>query len=353
MRVLIVGAGPTGLTIAVELARRSIIPAVIDRRADASSLSRAVGITPRSLTLLEPSGVTERLLAKGVKIREARVHVGEKPVARLKFDAVHSPYDYILGLAQDRTEAVLRDALTGYGGAVTFGSELVGLRQEPDRVVAVTADGKEAAYDIIVGADGIGSTVRPAAGIHFPGFDLPQTWSVADVDAENWVNAGAFTLCFKPHGAVVVAVPLEAQRFRLISNTPDALAALPIPMHVTRVRRRGTFTISVRQAETYQSGRVYLAGDAAHCHSPVGGRGMNLGIADGTDLARRLVEGDRRGYESARRGDAAATIALSERARRIVTSDLPFSRPLLSCAFRLVGALPPLRRKFSEAVLLD
>jgi 2-polyprenyl-6-methoxyphenol hydroxylase-like FAD-dependent oxidoreductase len=307
-RVLIVGAGPTGLTAAVELARLGVAADVIDRKDEGSSLSRAVGILPRSLELLASSGVTERLLAEGVRLQEFRLYNGPRHAMFVPTHGAHPQHDFVLALAQDRTEGVLRDVLTASGGSVRYGTELTGLRQDGERVVVETGDGVESEYEIVIGADGTRSTVRKSLGLDFDGHDLPETWSIADVDAMDWPNGNALTLCLLPEGRVVVVAPLEAERFRVVSNTEDALATLPLELDVTNIRRKGQFTISIRQVAEYRIGRVYLAGDAAHCHSPVGGRGMNLGIADAAELASRLVEDRLDGYSQSRHADGAATI---------------------------------------------
>lgn len=353
MRVLIVGAGPTGLTAAVELARRGIHAEVIDRRQDGSTFSRAVGILPRSLTLLAPSGITEKLLAQGVKVQEVRIFMDRKCLLSIPLADGSRTYDFALALAQDRTENAMRDALIALGGTVRYGTELVGLQQDESRVVVETGTGEEFSFDYVIGADGVHSATRQAVKLDFPGHDLPETWSIADVDAEDWPNAGVFTMCLLPAGKVAVVAPLEATRYRVISNTEDALATLPLDLNVIRIRREGKFNISIRQVEDYAKGRVFLAGDAAHCHSPVGGRGMNLGIADAADLAARMAEGTFEGYSAARHADGAQTIALSEQGRRLLTSSNPLNRPLLSAALKLLARVPALQRRLAETFLPD
>ncbi len=245
----------------------------------------------------------------------------------------------------------MRDVLSEFGGVVRYGTELVNLHQDADKVTTETRDGTTAEYDYVVGADGARSTTRQLLNIDFRGHDLPETWSIADVDAEDWPNTDAFTLCRLSGGNVVVVVPLEHKRFRVISNTGDALAALPLKMNVTNIRRAGQFKISIRQVAQYNVGRVFLVGDAAHCHSPVGGRGMNLGIADGAELARRMVDDELDGYGEARHKVGKQVIAGSEAIRKVMTSRNPVTRFLVRTVLRTASVTPVLQRMFAKKIL--
>jgi 2-polyprenyl-6-methoxyphenol hydroxylase-like FAD-dependent oxidoreductase len=351
MKVLVVGAGPAGLTTAVELARRGIVSDVIDLRESGSGLSRAVGIMPASLEILRPSGVSGKLLAEGMKFRQVRIYRHSSLALTLPLHVDGANGEFILGLAQDRTETHLRDVFSELGGTVRYGTELVDLRQDANKVTAEMRDGATLDYDYVVGADGARGTTRGLLNIEFRGHDLPETWSIADVDAEGWPHADAFTVCRLSGGRVVVVAPLEPQRFRVISNTEDALAVLPLKLNVTNIRRAGTFKISIRQAAEYGVGRVFLVGDAAHCHSPVGGRGMNLGIADGAELARRMVEGGLEGYGEARHKVGREIIAGSEAVRKVMTSRNPVTRFLVLMVLQIASLVPTLQRQFAKKIL--
>lgn len=351
MKVLIVGAGPTGLTAGVELARRGIHAEVIDRKSEPSGLSRAAGILPSSLGILAPSGVAKDLLEEGIKIQEARLFIGARQVLSLPLKGGHPDRDYIIALAQDRTERVLRNALIGLGGSVTFDREFIYLDQNDEQIVVGTSDGNESVFDMVIGADGIHSKVRESLGIGYPGFDLPETWSIADVDVQNWSDNLVFTSCLLSEGRVVVIVPLEAKRFRVISNTKDALASLPLQMDITTKRREEQFNISIRQASRYNIGRVFLAGDAAHCHSPAGGRGMNLGISDAAELASRIATNSLNGYGTSRRQAAVKTIEVSEKLRKLLTSKSFLTRLMTTTACYSINLFPFLQRSLAKTIL--
>jgi 2-polyprenyl-6-methoxyphenol hydroxylase-like FAD-dependent oxidoreductase len=362
--LLIVGAGPTGLTAAVELARRGLIPRVVDKKTDPLPLSRAVGINVHSLTLLEASGVTERLIAAGIQVRELLIHDRDRLISRIRLDREDWRYNFMLALPQDETEAILRARLEELGGRVEFGVALEALAIEGARARATLTHGgdgrrEEAAFDLVLGADGAHSTVRRAAGMPYEGFDLPGTWGVADVDSASWPHRAQACMFLLPRGGLAVVIPIATARYRIVANHPKALEAVPLALDVDRLRREAGFEIAIRQVPVYGAGPVYLAGDAAHCHSPAGGRGMNLGVADAVSFARRLAgneSGDDSGdglagYSAERHAHGRDTIRLSERLRRTVSLENPAGRWLVRAGLRLVGHTPALQRRLARQVL--
>ncbi len=357
MKVLIAGAGPTGLTAGLELVRRGVKTEIIDRRESGSSLSRAVGINPRSLKILEPSGATQTLLKQGAKYQSFRFYRQNKlwvdlPIRPRK---VQYGYDFMLGLAQDKTEAILREAFIGLGGVLNYGTELVHVRQNANQVIVDTAGGSEIQCDYLIGADGVRSATRESLGIQQQGIELAGTWSIADVNIEDFPHYNSASIFYIKRGIMLLIVPLGGPRFRVVSNTENTLATLPLALKISRIRREGQFTVTVKQVTDYMQGRVFLAGDAAHCHSPVGGRGMNLGIADAADLAARLTsknpEESLSGYSKDRHQDAKRVIEGSERMRKIVTSDNPLTRSFVLAGLKLVSVVPPLQRKLFSMLL--
>ncbi len=345
--ILIVGAGPTGLTAAVELARFGHQVTIIEKRPGTSQLSRAVGILPASMQILHASGVADRIRQEAVRISAIALYHEAKEITRIPFGRSADGHDTILGLPQDRTEAHLSDALNAMGVSVSYGTPLEAFRQD-ERSVTASFGGTQAKFDYLLGADGVRSPVRQILGLPFDGFDIPGKWSIADVETSEWLEPTVFRRFLIPGGNVVVVAPMAPTRFRVISSTEDALASLPVKMPVEKLRRSAAFTLSVRQTPQYGKGRVYLAGDAAHCHSPAGGRGMNLGIADAADFAERLTAGTLAEYSAVRHAVGKKTIAFSEDRRRNVMSDSPWRRTLMETGIRIVGRVPPIAHKFAE-----
>jgi 2-polyprenyl-6-methoxyphenol hydroxylase-like FAD-dependent oxidoreductase len=348
-KVLIVGAGPTGLAAAIELARAGITPTVIERRTKPSELSRAVGIIPSTMQTLAPSGVADAIRAEAIPISAAVIHQNTTERLRLPLDQ-GDPEMRLYGLPQNRTETHLAHGFTNYGGTIQYGTELHELRNV-DQGILATFGTTEATFDYIIGADGIRSKTRAFLDVSYDGIEVPEDWSIADVNLENWPDPTALSLYLKPNGIVVMVIPLATNRYRIVSNTPDALPELPVPHTVTKTHRTASFSISVRQVSSYQQGSIFLAGDAAHCHSPVGGRGMNLGIADGTELAHRIVTGTTDGYSDSRHAFGHDIIAKTERMRKIVTSKSKLTRALTFAALRLVSITPTLQRRAIKALL--
>lgn len=340
-RVLVCGAGPTGLTAAVELARLGHHVEIIEKREGPSQLSRAVGILPGSIDVLRPSGAADAILEEALRFAGAIFHDRSRQLARfpLNFDARSTLY----GLAQDRTETHIADALSRLGTKVRYGAPLEGFTQDRQGVTA-RFDGREARFDYLLGADGVGSTVRQSLAIDYEGYDLPGRWSIADVESHRWPDHDFFKVYLLEAGNVAVVAPMGPARFRVIASRPDALDALPVAIRPERIHRTAEFTISVRQAARYALGHVYLAGDAAHSHSPFGGRGMNLGIADAAAFAARLDRDELAGYAAARRAKGTQVIRFSERGRKLFQSQSPWRRRALESLIWSTSRAPILSR---------
>lgn len=300
--VLVVGAGPTGLLLAGELRRRGVDCMVVDAYDEPLGWDRATVVHPRSLQIFESLGVVDELLAVGVHIRGSRIYADGRMLAAPARASNRTRYPFDIGLSEEATERVLTDHLLANGGAVTRSTRLVGMREAGDRVLATVESGgqqREVSAAWVVGCDGYRSTTRTAAGIAFEGTVPDSAWAVLDAGLQNWAGGWDLTFAYLDD-PLVILTPLPGRRFRVYTRpqtrTAD-LEALTLGVLVryqpgvafTDVQRPTFFLCHARVAERFQSGRVLLAGDAAHACSPAEGHGMNTGLQDAYNLGWKLA----------------------------------------------------------------
>jgi 2-polyprenyl-6-methoxyphenol hydroxylase-like FAD-dependent oxidoreductase len=363
-RPLIVGAGPVGLGAALFLARQGRAPRVIEMRDEPSRQSKALAVNPRTLELLEPTGVTRRMLDMGSLIHGALLHRRGEIIAALPLGGIHPTYPFMLALSQAASERLLAEALEEAGGAVERGMKLVECRNSSTEVEAVlepTAGGPRevARCPWLLAADGAHSTARESLGIDFGGSSFQREWYLADAPLRTELAADRAHAIFLEDGAFlflirVVDPELSEQNrepvWRIMGNRPEPLSQLVQAEPADPPIWTSSFHISHRIAATLAVGGIYLAGDAAHLHSPVGARGMNLGLEDAwvfAELARagRLADYDRLRWPVDRR-----VVSLVEFFSRIVSAESPLDRFVRS--FVLPGALrnPALRSNMIRTI---
>jgi 2-polyprenyl-6-methoxyphenol hydroxylase-like FAD-dependent oxidoreductase len=364
--VLIVGAGPTGLTLATALAAKGVRTILIDRQAEGANTSRAAVVHARTLEVLEPLGVAQTLVSRGIPARRFTIRDRDRVLVPIGFEQLPTRYPYTLMISQADTEGALLEHLTRLGGQVQRPRTLVGMVQDAEKATATLDDGSRISARYVVGADGMHSAVREHAGIPFSGGNYDESFVLADVRLSGALPSDEVILYFSPAGMVVVA-PLPGGVHRIVATVdqapehPDTAFVQALldmrgpqrdPALVHEVLWGSRFRVQHRIADVYRAGRVLLAGDAAHVHSPAGGQGMNAGILDAMSLADALataLAGDARAldtYGAQRRPVAQQIVALADRLTRMATVR-PGLRSLRNLFLSTVARLPAVRRQLA------
>ena len=308
--VLVAGAGPVGLTIAAELARYGVSVRVVDRVPQRSDKSKAIVVWSRTLELLDRAGCGANFVAAGVKVERANIVAGANHIGQIDLAGVASPHAYALMLPQSETERLLEEHLNRLGVQVERGVELAGFTDDSAVVSAKLrrADGSEENVESswLIGCDGAHSIVRHGLRMVFVGDTQPSSWLLADVQLEGLQRPDEIEVGWHSDGVLGI-FPVTQDRFRVIADIgPSHVAdkrpepALKDVQALLDKRGRGNITVSEaqwlavfhineRMVANYRAGRVFLAGDAAHVHSPAGGQGMNTGMQDAFNLAWKLA----------------------------------------------------------------
>lgn len=367
--VLVVGAGPTGLTAACEALRHGLRVRVIDRKQGRSTHSKALVTHARTLEVFETMGVADAMLAQGVPFAALNAHAGSRRQA-IRVDLLGLPwgdtaYPFWLSIPQDATEHVLEGRLKSLGGVVEWETSLEEVQERDDHVEAlVERDGgtERVTARWLVGCDGGRSRVRDQVGLRLKRRDAGATFVLADVKSPLPIAQDEGCVYLAPQGLLLVVPMPEPDRWRIIAHVPTPAKKSQLTVDAAflddLIRQRSglefgshdlkwtsQFDLGHGLANHYRKGRVFLAGDAAHIHSPVGGQGLNTGVQDAHNLLWKLAMVDRLdspeaaeklldSYEAERRETARSMVTGVTRVTAALTTRRSLTR-------RVIGLLAP------------
>jgi 2-polyprenyl-6-methoxyphenol hydroxylase-like FAD-dependent oxidoreductase len=355
--VLVVGAGPTGLTAAIELSRLGVDVRIVDKATAPSTTSRALGVQARTIELLRPRGIAEEMMRLGNRVSATTLYADGKRLAGIELHRMPSEFNFILMLAQSETERLLTEQLRRQGVTVERGVEFVSLTQDGEAAhVALRHAGgrmENVTASYVIAADGSHSPIRKSLGLGFEGRSLAQSYVLGDVRLASAVPQDQLSIFLAPNGFLAV-FPMGDGRFRFMATDPDGVTGdadepsledvqqlydrtAHVPAQLYGLNWSSRFRINSRHMGTLRSGRVFFGGDAAHVHSPAGGQGMNAGIQDMINLGWKLaivLRGAARPelldtYESDRLPVIRQLVAMTERATNVFNSTNPVAHALL------------------------
>lgn len=353
--VLIIGAGPTGLALACQLIRYGVDFVIIDKKETTTPYSKAIGVQARTLEIYEQIGLADKLIGLGTKAEKVRMFAGGKVRGEAEFKNIGeglSPYPYVLIVEQGKHEALLYDHIKSHGKDIRWQFELETFAQDEAGVNAtIKTDGKmdtiEAKY--VVACDGAKSLVRHSLGLEFAGSTFERMFYVADVQIDWEFGHDALQIFLMKNSLLAFFPMVGDKRYRIVGSFPEEFdkdegdvlyeeieerIKLDTELHldITNVNWFSTYKVHTRHVDKFSVGRCFLAGDAAHIHSPAGAQGMNTGIQDGYNLAWKLafvLKGKASGellntYNEERLPNAEALMKTTDRFFGLAASPEPF-----------------------------
>jgi 2-polyprenyl-6-methoxyphenol hydroxylase-like FAD-dependent oxidoreductase len=370
--VLIVGAGPVGLFLANECARRNLRWRLIEERSTQSEHSKALAIFPRTLEIFDMAGVVTPFLERANRVTKVAVMTRDRTLARMKFEPHESPYSFVAMVPQDVTEKLLLEELRRKGGDVEYETKLISAKQDEDGVDATIehrGESSQVRAAVVVGCDGAHSTVRHQLNLPFEGEEYRDSFILADVDTNTSLSAEELQLCPSEYGPVAI-FPMSATRRRIVATVEkveDDAPSLdlvrkilaqraPSAMEAVGLRWSSYFRIHHRQVARLREGRMFIAGDAAHIHSPFGGQGMNTGLHDIWNLVWKLdlfLKGHGKqelldSYSSERLPVIKSVIETTHLLTKVMGTPHKFAQGLRDTIIPMVSRLAPFQHAFVE-----
>lgn len=299
--ILVIGAGPSGLSMAIFLNELGYTPRIIDKKSGISEHSKALAINPKTLNILQPLGITDRFLANGRKMKAMNLWKADKHIYKNDFTKANSPYPFMLIQPQKETEEILLDEVLKREMKVEYDAELTDWSETNKKYNAfINTTQSISNLDYIVGADGGHSMVRKQLQIEYKGFRYDEQWELFDVELKLAVNEDEGHIRLFPEGGLIM-IRLKDDIWRVAGSLQSILNYLPKNTKVGKIHWESEFRIHHKIAKSLTGENIVLIGDAAHLHSPIGARGMNLGIEDAFIASRLISENKLKEYDKLRK----------------------------------------------------
>ena len=370
--VLIVGAGPVGLFMANECARRGLGWRLIEERSSQSEHSKALAIFPRTLEIFDMAGVVPPFLERANRVTKVAVMTQDRTLAHMKFEPEESPYSFIAMVPQDVTERLLVEELRRKGGNVEYETKFIAADRHDDGVdvtIAHKGESTKLRALFVIGSDGAHSAVRHQLNLPFEGAQYKGSFMLADVETNDTFPADEMQLCPSEFGPVAI-FPMSATRRRIVAvieNIEDDIPSLafvgkilaqraPSGIEVRALHWSSYFRVHHRQVLRMREGRIFVAGDAAHIHSPFGGQGMNTGLHDIWNLAWKLKlfrdgHGNQQlldSYSAERLPVIKNVIETTDQLSKVMGTPNKFAQALRDTLIPMVSRLAPFQHAFVE-----
>jgi 2-polyprenyl-6-methoxyphenol hydroxylase-like FAD-dependent oxidoreductase len=370
--VLIVGAGPVGLFLANECARRGLRWRLIETRASQSEHSKALAIFPRTLEIFDMAGLVGPFLEMANRVTSVSIVTHGRTLAHMRFTPEETPYSFVAMVPQDVTEKLLVEGLGRRGGTVEYETTFVSAAEQDDGV-SVTLDRKgepiKLRASFVVGCDGAHSAVRHLLNLPFEGAEYDDSFMLADIETNETLPADELQLCSSELGPVAI-FPMSATRRRVVAivdKTEGDAPSLDLVRKILAQRAPGGiearalrwssyFRVHHRQVARLRVGRIFIAGDAAHIHSPFGGQGMNTGLHDVWNLVWKLdLALHRRGneqllesYSAERRPVIKQVIETTDFLTKTMGTPSKLAQTLRNAVIPMVSRLAPFQHAFVQ-----